>query len=278
VLLMAALVLMCAARPLDALSAGGPRALHCTASAVRDAPSRPAVQQIPNAAAAAASLSLLLAVVLPLEAVAEGAALATKSASEFSGSVEGFEDFAAQGGKMEANPSCFFNECKQQTTSCFTNPACLKGVTCLGNCRGEQLCATQCFARFGSAKLNDWLGCTLEDKECVTTGVKQDTSKYYANPPPAMKAFTPADLEGAWYKVSPPSPSTAIHRHPPPSTAFHRLPPPLPRLLRCSATTPSTTRTRARPTPSRKRQTAGLPTRSSSGYPSRKERAGARVS
>jgi len=131
----------------------------------------------------------------------EAAVLATKSASEFTEAVTGFEDFAAQGGKMKAEPSCFFNECKEQTTTCFSNPACLKGITCLGNCRGEQLCATQCFARFGSERLNAWLGCTLEDKECVTTGVKQDTSKYYANPPPAMPSFTPADLEGKWYKV-----------------------------------------------------------------------------
>ena len=102
---------------------------------------------------------------------------------------------------MKADPSCFFDQCKEQTTSCFTNPSCLKGITCLGNCRGEQLCATQCFARFGSERLNAWLGCTLEDKECVTTGVKQDTSKYYANPPKAMTPFSPADLEGKWYKV-----------------------------------------------------------------------------
>jgi hypothetical protein len=102
---------------------------------------------------------------------------------------------------MKADPSCFFDQCKEQTTSCFTNPACLKGITCLGNCRGEQLCATQCFARFGSERLNSWLACTLEDQECVTTGVKQDTRQYYANPPPAMPSFTPADLEGKWYKV-----------------------------------------------------------------------------
>lgn len=126
--------------------------------------------------------------------------LATRSASEFE-QVAGFEEFAAQGGKMKADPSCFFDQCKEQTTSCFTNPACLKGITCLGNCRGEQLCATQCFARFGSERLNAWLGCTLEDKECVTTGVKQDTSKYYSNPPPALASFKPSDLEGKWYKV-----------------------------------------------------------------------------
>jgi hypothetical protein len=115
--------------------------------------------------------------------------------------VAGFEDFAAQGGKMSVDPSCFFKQCEAPTKNCFTNPSCLKGITCLGNCRGEQLCATQCFARFGSEKLNSWLSCTLEEKECVTTGVKQDTSTFYASPPPAMTAFTPADLEGKWYKV-----------------------------------------------------------------------------
>ena len=49
----------------------------------------------------------------------------------------GFEEFAASGGKMQANPNCFFTDCKEQTQACFTNPACLKGITCLGNCRGE---------------------------------------------------------------------------------------------------------------------------------------------
>jgi hypothetical protein len=113
----------------------------------------------------------------------------------------GFEEFAAAGGKMKADPNCFFTDCKEPTKACFTNPACLKGITCLGNCRGEQLCATQCFARFGSEKLNSWLSCTLEEKECVSTGVKQDTSKFYANAPPVAPAFKPSDLEGKWYKV-----------------------------------------------------------------------------
>ena len=85
----------------------------------------------------------------------------------------GFEEFAAKGGTMEARPECFFDECGDQSKACFTNPSCLKGVTCLGNCRGEQECATRCFARFGSEKLNDWLSCTLEEKKCVVTGVKQ---------------------------------------------------------------------------------------------------------
>lgn len=115
----------------------------------------------------------------------------------------GFEEFAAQGGVMKTDPQCFFDQCGDQSKACFTNPSCLKGITCLGNCRGEQLCATQCFARFGSEKLNDWLSCTLEEKECVTTGVKQDTSSFYKDPPQTkqMEKFTPADLEGKWFKV-----------------------------------------------------------------------------
>lgn len=115
----------------------------------------------------------------------------------------GFEEFAAKGGVMKTDVSCFFDQCGAQSKACFTNPSCLKGITCLGNCRGEQLCATQCFARFGSEKLNDWLGCTLEDKQCVVTGVAQDTSDFYLNPPTtkAMSDFSPADLEGKWFKV-----------------------------------------------------------------------------
>ncbi|CAN0541509.1 unnamed protein product, partial [Scytosiphon promiscuus] len=37
-----------------------------------------------------------------------------------------------------------------------------QGVTCLGRCKGEQECATRCFAQYGSGKLDSWLTCTLE--------------------------------------------------------------------------------------------------------------------
>lgn len=116
-------------------------------------------------------------------------------------STEGFAEYSSKGGVMKADPSCFFNQCKQQTQDCFTNPSCLKGITCLGNCRAEQLCATRCFSRFGSEKLNAWLSCTLEEKECVTTGAQQDTSSFYADAPPRVREFKPSDLEGKWYKV-----------------------------------------------------------------------------
>lgn len=74
---------------------------------------------LPHAAAAlAVSSSLLLA---PVPSALAAADLATRSASEFS-STEGFEDFAAQGGKMKADPNCFFEQCGDQTKACFTNP------------------------------------------------------------------------------------------------------------------------------------------------------------
>ena len=37
----------------------------------------------------------------------------------------------------------------------------------LGRCKGEQSCATRCFAEFGSEDLNNWLSCTIEENECV---------------------------------------------------------------------------------------------------------------
>jgi hypothetical protein len=105
---------------------------------------------------------------------------------------------------MTTDVGCFLNQCGAQSKACFTNPSCLKGVTCLGNCRGEQECATRCFARFGSEKLDNWLSCTLEDEKCISTpGVAQDISSIYRNPPrtKAMARFQPKDLEGTWYKV-----------------------------------------------------------------------------
>ncbi len=159
--------------------------------APRIAPPRELVRDVAGAVAGA-SIAAAVCVSAPPAALGADGAAATS---------QGFEEFAAQGGTMKAEPSCFFNECGAQSKACFSNPACLKGITCLGNCRGEQLCATQCFARFGSEKLNSWLACTLEEKECVTTGVKQDTSKFYENPPAAVKGFKPSDLEGKWYKV-----------------------------------------------------------------------------
>mmetsp|Transcript_7960 Transcript_7960/g.24583 ORF Transcript_7960/g.24583 Transcript_7960/m.24583 type:complete len:377 (+) Transcript_7960:20-1150(+) len=134
--------------------------------------------------------------------LAAAACLTTTSAAKAVENTEGFETFAAQGGVMEARPSCFMNECGVASRDCFSNPSCLKGVTCLGRCRGEQTCATRCFSRFGSERLNAWLSCTLEEHSCVTTGVTQDTSAFYEDAPERDATFDPKTLEGSeWWKV-----------------------------------------------------------------------------
>lgn len=46
--------------------------------------------------------------------------------------------------------------------SCMYVSYLFQGVTCLGRCKGEQECATRCFAQYGSNKLDSWLTCTLE--------------------------------------------------------------------------------------------------------------------
>ncbi|KAJ1629513.1 Violaxanthin de-epoxidase-domain-containing protein [Pavlovales sp. CCMP2436] len=122
-------------------------------------------------------------------------------AAEQMATTSGFADYSKEGGVMKADPSCFFEKCGTQTKDCFSNPSCLKGITCLGNCRAEQLCATRCFARFGSEKLNAWLSCTLEEQKCVTTGADVDNSAFYADAPPVLKTFKPSELEGRWFKV-----------------------------------------------------------------------------
>ena len=83
----------------------------------------PTIQK--QAKAIAASLAAVGLALTPLAGIAEETSA-------------GFEEFAAKGGTMEARPECFFDECGDQSKACFTNPSCLKGVTCLGNCRGEQ--------------------------------------------------------------------------------------------------------------------------------------------
>ncbi|CAM9135222.1 unnamed protein product, partial [Discosporangium mesarthrocarpum] len=115
---------------------------------------------------------------------------------------DGFEDYAAQGKQMEdSDVGCFANECKRETASCFTDGSCLKGVTCLGRCKGEQECATRCFAQYGSEKLDSWLTCTLEDHSCVKIPKDMDFSVIDKDPPKIVRSFDAKALQGTWYKV-----------------------------------------------------------------------------
>lgn len=163
-----------------------------------------------------AGISMLAGLVLVAGTVGGGAAMAVADVAGAAASVEptsavtvealqkydGFEDYAAQGQQMEnSDVGCFANECKRETASCFTDGSCLKGVTCLGRCKGEQECATRCFAQYGSSKLDSWLTCTLEDHSCVKIPKDMDFSVIDKDPPHIVKGFDPKQLQGTWYKI-----------------------------------------------------------------------------
>ncbi|KAG8461346.1 hypothetical protein KFE25_010533 [Diacronema lutheri] len=194
VALLAAAAACSLARPTCALRLPQPPLLRARAALAPPPPPEACTPALAAALRAARHALALAAVAVALQA----SALAADPAP---GTVSGFADYSSKGGVMKADPSCFFDKCGAQTKDCFSNPSCLKGITCLGNCRAEQLCATRCFARFGSEKLNAWLSCTLEEQKCVTTGATVDNSAFYEAAPPRLRTFTPSDLEGRWYKV-----------------------------------------------------------------------------
>mmetsp|Transcript_21081 Transcript_21081/g.47809 ORF Transcript_21081/g.47809 Transcript_21081/m.47809 type:complete len:302 (-) Transcript_21081:38-943(-) len=76
-----------------------------------------------------------------------------------------------------------------------------KGVSCLGRCKGEQACATRCFAEFGSEDLNAWLSCTIEENGCVKVPKNADNSAEDIAFPSTLTKFNPSTLEGKWYKT-----------------------------------------------------------------------------
>jgi len=101
-----------------------------------------------------------------------GNAYAATPASE-AAKYDGFGDYAKENQMEKSDVGCFFNKCGDQTKALFSNPRGIKGATCLGRCKGEQSCATRCFAEFGSEDLNNWLSCTIEDNECVKVPKKR---------------------------------------------------------------------------------------------------------
>ena len=101
----------------------------------------------------------------------------------------------------QSDVGCFINQCGEQTKRLFASPRGIKGVSCLGRCKGEQSCATRCFAEFGSEDLNDWLSCTIEEKGCVKVPKNIDNSAENVGYSMAIKNFDPASLVGKWYKT-----------------------------------------------------------------------------
>ena len=78
---------------------------------------------------------------------------------------DGFAEYAKENQMEQSDVGCFVSKCGDQTKALFSNPRGIKGVSCLGRCKGEQSCATRCFAEFGSESLNDWLSCTIEENQ-----------------------------------------------------------------------------------------------------------------
>lgn len=114
---------------------------------------------------------------------------------------DGFADYAKENQMEKSDVACFANKCGVQTKALFSNPRGIKGVSCLGRCKGEQSCATRCFAEFGSTDLNNWLSCTIEDNECVKVPKNIDNSAENLGYSNTVKKFDPSSLIGSWYKT-----------------------------------------------------------------------------
>ena len=99
---------------------------------------------------------------------------------------------------MTADPICFATKCGKETQS--LTPTSVKGLKCLGACKGAQACASQCFNRYSSPELEDWLNCALERESCLPLPPSAQGSAPVAELPPGSKIDW-RDMEGQWYKV-----------------------------------------------------------------------------
>jgi hypothetical protein len=116
---------------------------------------------------------------------------------------DGFAEYAQENKMEKSDVACFANKCGAQTKALFSNPRGIKGVSCLGRCKGEQSCATRCFAEFGSESLNNWLSCTIEENGCVKVPKNEaiDNSAENVGVPGTLQNFDPSTLLGTWYKT-----------------------------------------------------------------------------
>ena len=127
--------------------------------------------------------------------------LAASAAATDNTRYDGFAEYAKDNQMEQSDVSCFINKCGDQTKALFSNPRGIKGVTCLGRCKGEQSCATRCFAEFGSESLNDWLSCTIEENECVKVPKNIDNSAENVGYVGTLAKFDPSTLKGKWWKT-----------------------------------------------------------------------------
>jgi len=113
--------------------------------------------------------------------------------------------FAAEGHEVGVEPACFMKNCKLETTKCINNPNCMKGLACLAKCKGDSMCSTGCFSKFGNPDLDSILYCSVEKEDCVKVPRDESRATWEENdkyaPPILVKNFQPSSLEGTWYKV-----------------------------------------------------------------------------
>ena len=126
----------------------------------------------------------------------------TASTSTTTKNYDGFAEYAKDNQMEQSDVACFMNQCGTQTKELFRNPRGIKGIVCLGQCKGEQSCATRCFAQYSSPALNDWLSCTIEEEKCVKVPTQDiDNSAEQLGYPTAIPTFDPSTLIGTWYKT-----------------------------------------------------------------------------
>jgi hypothetical protein len=99
----------------------------------------------------------------------------------------------------KSDVACFAQQCGAKPKPSLVIPG-IKGVSCLGQCKGEQSCATRCFAN-SVPSLNNWLSCTIEDG-CVKVpknGAIDNSAENGASG--TLQNFDPSTLLGTWYKT-----------------------------------------------------------------------------
>ncbi|GMI21931.1 hypothetical protein TeGR_g8063 [Tetraparma gracilis] len=101
--------------------------------------------------------------------------------------------------------SCLKSKCARPAEACLVaDPSCRKGLACIAKCLGSNECITGCEARYGSARLDDLLACTIEENECIKVAILPGGADAQGEEPRAPKATvaaSPKALQGSWYKV-----------------------------------------------------------------------------
>lgn len=112
----------------------------------------------------------------------------------------------SKGPCVSVDGPCFADEskCGKQFKACTENKDCLKGLSCLARCGGDPTCSTGCFAAFGDDTITTFLGCALEEKECISFPKDPKLLGWLDDGPNAPKKIANFDMnsmKGDWFKV-----------------------------------------------------------------------------